>query len=234
VALTYVNSTVIVNNGGGTSLDTTSALNIAAGDLIVCGFGCWGNPGSVAMSDTDGSTNPMTMLAVALDIGAGLVIGYNVSATADAAALFRVTNSSVSYRKFYVWQFRPDAGETVSYDVGPNHATGTGTALVSGNLTTTGTDEVAVALAFLYSGKAFSAQQIGDVNADGNLSGGVESDCWYKLFTATQTDAHAQCTISGSDQWVIDFAAFKSAAAGGGGSVVTAYQVYYDRMRRVQ
>jgi hypothetical protein len=46
------------------------------------------------------------------------------------------------------------------------------------------------------------------------------------------TDIDGQTRPTGSNTW--DIGADEYVAAGGGGSVVTAYQVYYDRMRRVQ
>jgi hypothetical protein len=221
MSFSFIGSDGVYNAAGGTTLDTDSALNVAEGDLLVGVFQGWGDPGTITMADTDGVTNVFTMLTKSNSGSLFMRIGYVLSATADAAALFRASNTnSVGYRGFFIYQFRPDAGDTVSYDVGDVPAGGSSQTPQSANADTTGDDEAAVAGLYLENGKTWADNRwIGDDASSGALDPVNYCHAWYNLFTATKANCHAQADMLGSDAWLIDYAAFKS--TGGGGGAVT-------------
>jgi hypothetical protein len=204
------------NTLSGTTLDCSSALNISAGDLIVAAGSWEGGVSDASIAVTDAS-NAMTMLTVASGGGNYLRIGYKIAADANAAATFRLTlGTARAYRFFQVLQFRPDAGETVTLDAGPSPATATSTACQSGNISTTGDDEIVIAFEKQYTGQCTeSAWQIADANADGQAARENLAYAWYKAFTSAQSNIHGQLTFSVSSAWLCDIVAFKSAAAGG-------------------
>jgi len=225
VSFTFVAVQTGTGNGV-TSIATGSTLNVAAGDLLIGMVGVYNDPGTVTMADSDGTTNVMTMLDKKAS-GGGLYtrIGYVLSATADATASMTVSSTSnMGYAGWIVYQFRPDAGETVSYESSDIDATGSSTTPQTGDMTTTGTDEVMAAILYLYNGKSWSGNRwIADVEADGATSPRNEAHAWYNIFSETKTDAHAQALMGGSDTWLIDMVAFKSAAAAASGNPWHAY-----------
>lgn len=232
MALTYV--AVVSAALSGTPGDMASSLNVAAGDLLIALWGCYNDPGAVSIADTDGSTNSFTMLTTANSGALYTGIGYVLSATADATATFRLTfGTSRGYTGFIVYQFRPDAGETVSLDTSGASAAGSSTTPQSANFTTTGDDEVAVATLYLSNGKTWNDnREIGDVACDGYTDPRIEHHGWYKIFAATQSGIHAQANMGASDTWLIDVASFKSAAAAGGGSTGPQKMMHLARQRR--
>jgi hypothetical protein len=146
-------------------------------------------------------------------------MGYKIGATANGTATVRATlDAARTYRFLVVMQFRPDAGDTVAYDAGDSPANGLDTACQTGNISTTGDDEVVVSFYKQYSGtRTVSNVQIADAAADGQKEDGVNYNAlmWYKLFTATQSNIHGQLTFNTSARWLADIVAFKSTAAGG-------------------
>jgi hypothetical protein len=227
MSLAYVASTTARATGSGTTLDTASSLNVQAGDLLIGVSVFFGSSTTVGMADTDGTTNVLTMLSVYNSGNMNICLGYKLVAESDAAAIFRMTlGANKTYRDIWIYQFRPDSGDTLSLDTEGYSATGTGTAVQSGDFNTSGTDEIVIAGTYLNGGKSFSNQIIADAAADGNLIGSTDGDTWYKLFTSGQTGIHAQETLSGSDSWIVAIAAFKSTAAAGGLSIPVAMHHY--------
>lgn len=216
MALSFIASASGYSAGDASTIDTSSSLNVAAGDLIVGMLGCWNNPTAVTMADNDGSTNSMTMLSLRSAGSLNSIMGYRLVATADSSATFRATLTTArNYMSFVVLQFRPDSGEAFTLDASGAYANGTSQYPQTNNLTTTGADEIAVAWLYLNGGKTWSGNRlIGESAADGQVDPAITFHVWYEPFTSTQTDIHAQADMGGSDSWLIDFAAFKSAASG--------------------
>lgn len=203
------------------TLDTTSSLNVAAGDLLVALVKHEGATTSLAVAKTTGGN------AHTFDAGDKVThsntdlegsFGYVLSATADATFTGRFTlGAARTFVSLIIHQFRPDAGETVSKDTS-NTGQGNGTTPTSGNVTTTGTDEAGLGGYCEYVGNASSAHQINGVNADGVTTTNPTANftaAWYRLLTATFAGGHANCTNSTGD-WICNVIAFKSVAAAGG------------------
>jgi hypothetical protein len=206
----------------GTAINCNSTLNVAAGDLLIALCG-WEGAASSAfkVSDSDGTTNVMDLLAEVkgTSVNNFARIAYKIAASAKASSTIRLSSSaSLTNVYFTVYQFRPDSGETVTKDAGPSSASNNGsTAVQTGNISTTGTDEVVLAVVRNYLNSAKSSYLI----AEGAPDGYDEQPTfptfasWYKLFTSAQTDIHAQVTMATSTQWDSDIIAFKSVAASG-------------------
>lgn len=226
----------------GTTLDAAATLNIAQNDLLVA-IGRYYESSDegrvITFAENDGD-NSFTMIdRVVSTSGTRFArAGYVVVVNANETATIRMTlDGAVAYRSFIVMQFRPDAGETVTYDAGGAPAAGYDTTPLSGNISTTGTDELVVGL---FGGGAdkdiTDTMQIADASATGSQGGDAIATPytagWYKVFTETQTDIHAQAyyDIQGSGYWTMNCLAFKSEAVAGG-SVVPIVMNYYRRLR---
>jgi hypothetical protein len=198
---------------GVTTVNASSALNVAAGDVLFAHAG-WQDALSgdtIAVDENDG-TDAFTLVAStklvqASDTGGALF--YLVAAGADASFTPRFTVSPSGRRLTIIgMQFRPDAGATIAED-GATVAGGTGTALNSGTITTTGTDVVVVGGGATPAG-ALSPGQIGGVNASGFTDAGGWGFMWYRILSATMTNGAATVTAGASDLWVCNILALSA------------------------
>ncbi len=208
-----------------TTIDTATALNVAAGDLLATWVKHEGAPTTIAVADTGGG-NSHTFDAgdkvnhSNTDLSA--TFGYVLSATADASFTGRATfGAAKPFRSIIVAQFRPDAGETVSKDTSAT-GQGNGTAVQSGTYTTSGTDEVTMGGYGEYVAATSSNHQINGVAADGVRKTDVThgnnfTAAWYRILNATFAAGRSTCTAGSSGDWIGCGIAFKSVAGGGGG-----------------
>jgi hypothetical protein len=195
------------------TIATDANLNVAVGDLIVVWVRWEGTNTTCTIVDDD--ANNLTMEAVVGNGNLYSCVGYIINSPANGTALYTATlGAAETYRVIYALQFRPDALETVTKD---DYAIGTGasTALLSGNINTSGLDEVILGLGASYYGTTFSAWQIADVNAGATQTDHGESQTWYTIYTTDPGDAiQAQATKTTSCNWIWGILAFKSVAAG--------------------
>jgi hypothetical protein len=232
MAFSFIASTYKLGGWGVSSVATDVSLDIAAGDLIIAYVRAGDHDTTCTI--TDGVSNTTTNEARNYNAYASLTVGYVLSASAHNDALFTATfGLAIDYPAIYVLQFRPTASSTVSTDQAV--ATGNGdwsTSLSTGNITTTGTDELLVAMMeFNGSSPSWSNQHIGGV--DGTV---VDVSAWYRILDATESGINASATASVSVSWCLSLLSFKATAAGGGlagsitgVSVVAAFQPYIYR-----
>lgn len=207
---TYIDGANGNSAGSGTTVDCSTTLNIAAGDLLVAYTKFNGaTDTTIAIADTSGN-NVMTVTThydSTLWISA---MGYRLVGEADAAATIRVTlGANRSFKRVVVLQFRPDSGDTVSLDAGPNADDGDSALAQSGNITTTGTDEVVV-VGGTADNTVIADSKINEVASDGQEDSGAHS-AWYRIITSTFVNGHGEGTVDNED-WVCDILAFKSTA----------------------
>ena len=211
MGFSYIGGSSNENTASGTTLDCAAALNVAAGDVLVC-FVCYeGGATTYAVASVSGApANAFTF-----DAGDEMAnnvfgqMGYLLSAAADAAATFRCTwTAARTWRRFFVMQFRPDAGDVVTKDTSSS-GTGMSNAANSGNITTTGTDEIACGASDLFNAGATSNEQINATAADGVLRQGPAS-IWYRLLIATFAGGAATATEAASDSWICGVIALKA------------------------
>jgi hypothetical protein len=193
-------------------------LNVAAGDLLVA-WTEWQNAatGDTVVVDENDGTDTFTAGTPLINTNdTGGCFSWLINAPADASFTPRTTISNASRRiAFLVLQFRPDAVDTVTLDDEGTPASGSGTAMASNTISTTGTDEAVVGAASHSGGsEVFTSEQIGGAAADGAIDGVSNNyaGMWYKLYTSTQTNISATATASTSDLWVCNIVSFKSVA----------------------
>lgn len=219
MAFTFIASAQGAAEAAGTTLDTTTSLNVQAGDVLVCWVKHEGAPSSTfsvadstsgndfqfdAGDKTDHSNNDLSTS-----------FGYVLSASADASFTGRFTTLSRAFRTIQVWQFRPDVGETVTKDAS-NDAQGSGTSINSGNISTTGDDVIVLGGYGEYTANNSSAHQIGGTNATAVLQsqsvGANFTASWYRILSATMSNGAATCTNASAD-WTGGIIALKSEVA---------------------
>lgn len=227
MAFTFIASATGTSDVSGTSLNCSSTLNIQAGDLIVA-LVRW--EATSTTPSIAGVTNSLTMVSTfSTTAGIGYAaIGYKIAASTDAAETFIFTLAAArTYRRIIAMQFRPDAGDTVTLDASVSVGQGTSTTAISGNITTTGTDEVVVGAINSWSSAAITSPLINSVAADGS-SMLQYAGMLYRILTATFSNGAAQATV-GNSYWAADIIAFKSEATAGGLSMPVAMNQYRQR-----
>ena len=220
MALTFIASASGTSNSAGTTLDCSTTLNVAAGDLLVVTT-CWEDAASTTTVAESAGGNSFTMNTAGNDASNYIRSGYVLSAAANSTSTFRMTSDSVAFRRIIVMQFRPDASETVSLDAGPNAANvTTGSTQTTATITTTGTDEVVIANLKTYDPTSgYTSATIGGAAVDGSATVGGSNDpafMIYKLFTSTQSGITGVFTdtISDTEKSRMEILAFKSVAGG--------------------
>jgi hypothetical protein len=216
MGFSFIASASNYTDTSGTALSCSSTLNIAAKDTIVC-LAAWNADTTTTTMDQDDSSNALTEFATVHNDTTNMALGYLLVAAADATATFRVTlGAARQYRGIIVLQFRPDGTDTLSLDAGPSSGTGTGTAVASGNINTTGTDEIIIG------GVAIDQ----DITSDSGLIGGGaatmvevgpygDTAIWYRIYTTDPGDGiNASATADASYDWACDVLAIKSVAGG--------------------
>lgn len=229
MAFTYVGTTSGSFNASAATMDL--AYTATAGSLLVAWAKWEGANGAtlgVARNDaseawqvgtvTDHSNN---------DLHAGFA--YLLSCSGGAATYRMTLSAARAYRSFMIFEYSYSG--TASLDQ-VNGGTGSSTSPSSGNITTTGTDELVVGGYGEYTTTTSSNHQINGTAADGALTTGgstanLKTAMWRKVFTSTFTGA-ATCT-SGNSAWICRVISFKTAA--GGGSTVPKFTNYYRMMR---
>lgn len=204
-------------------VDATASLNIQAGDLLIAW--CRYNGGSIpvfTVQKTSGSpANTLQFDAADQENGGGGQLsgafGYVLAAAADATCTLRCTATGNPDRlAFIALQFRPDGGETVSRDTG-NNGQGTSNIPASGNITTTGTDEVVLGGYGDFGNFNTSTEIIDAVAATEPAASPQDfTSVWYRILTATFTNGQAAAQVASAVDWVCGIIAFKSVTVGGG------------------
>ena len=217
MGFSYVTSVSNYASGAGTTLDTVGSLNVLAGDVLV-GSCTWSGGDTVATLAETGAGNALTMFARIISTDTYLRMGYKIGADENNTTWRMTTADSRTYRYFCIMQFRPDAGETVTLDAGPSAGTGSGTAPQSGNVDTSGIDEIIVGTSSSFDFATVTSELIADGAATGAVDVGSGGDIllgiWYKIFTEDPGDAiHAQATLGSSQRWCCDICAIKSVEA---------------------
>jgi len=215
VALAYVSEAQGSTDSSVTTLDCTSSLNVADGDLLVAVVTWEGNDTTVGVAKNSGSPANAFTFNVADKIAQtgniNLAIGYVLAAAADSSATFRVTfGAARGYCSLWVAQYRPGTGTIAVRDTGST-GSGSGTSAATGTIATTGTDAVVVAGVKTDTGaSSVSNARINSVAADHTWDGtglAVEA-AWDRILSAAMSGT-ASVTIP-SANWVICGVAFKA------------------------
>jgi len=196
----------------GTTINCSSALNVAEHDLLVA-WCTWQNAetgNTLTVDENDGTDTFQTETVVVQGEDIAGAFAFLLDAPADASFTPRMTIPSGRRLTIDVYQLRPDAGDTVTKEASST-GSGTSTALQSGNITTTGDDEVIFGGgADAGGGTEFANGQIADTAATETINNGDYGGVWYKTFTSAQSNIHAQIT-NANDNWVCNIISFKAA-----------------------
>jgi hypothetical protein len=204
---------VFARNGGAFSdaSGTTLSLqltNVKAGSLIVA-YVKWEGTSASTVSLSDGTS---TFTADTINTAANNDLSgrffYLPSSAASGTVTYTATwSAGRPFRKLMVYEYSYSGG-TVTFD-GSNRATATSGTLNSGNITTTGADEIVFGAYGEYNSNNTTTERIGGVAADQVLRANYAS-MWSKTFTAPFTGA---ATASGnSSRWIGNVIAFKRTA----------------------
>jgi hypothetical protein len=178
---------------------------VKAGSLLVA-YVKWGGTAASIATLSDGTS---TFTADALNSAAnGDLHGrfyYLPASSASGAVTYTATWSPARpYRKLMIYEYSFSGG-TVSFDAS-NRATATSGTLTTGNITTTGTDEVVFGAYGEYDAANTTTERINGVAADQVVRASYAS-MWSKSFTTPFTGA---ATATGnSSTWVGNVIAFK-------------------------
>ena len=211
-SFTLVNSCGSSLNGA----DTTRTCNIASvqvHDLVVIAT-------SHAGAETRTCSDTASTFVNGTDnnsIGSNhLQFCYSLDSAASGTVTYTATwSASTIVPSIAVYVFRPTA--TPARDV--QDAAGNGaasTAVASGNITTTGADELVFGAAVSENAKTYSSPLIFGAAATGAASfgeggGGASISIWYKAATGT---TNASATISASDTWLANAISFNISGGG--------------------
>lgn len=216
-AATNVGSTSNLNVAAGTTLDVT--YSPTAGNLLVAWGKHEGTAGAMTFARSDGTESfSLGTLVDHTNNDLHARFGYVLSATGGTSITYRMTTTSKAFRSFHLWEF--NAANPWTLDT-QNTGQGSGATATSGNITTTGTDEVALGGYGEYSAITVTTPQINGVAAGGSIimNSGNFTASWYRLLSATFAGGHANCSIGSTQDYICNIIAFKSAAAGGAANV---------------
>jgi hypothetical protein len=205
---------LVFAHSGGTSSDASGTTlsvtlpNVKAGSLLVA-YVKWEGTSASTVTVSDGTS---TFTADTLNTAANNDLRgrffYLLSSSASGSVTYTATwSTSKEFRKLLVFEYSYGGG-TVSFD-GSNRATATSGTLNSGNITTTGTDEIVFGAYGEYDANNTTAERINGVLADQVVRSSFAS-MWSKSFTAPFTGA---ATATGnSSTWIGNVIAFKRTA----------------------
>jgi len=207
----------------GDTLDTSTTLDILAGDVVVAyvsGFFAAGN--DVATIAEDDASNGLTVLSASND-GWKVQGGYSISASVSTGATFRAVLDRAHGNEWelVVLQFRPGAGETVSFGSGPASAnSGWGSNPTSANLSTTSDDSLFVGAASNDRAN-LTSHQIAGASTDGVIqSANFAFDIARTVFSSSQTSINYS-TSSSLGIWAAQLICLDITVTGGGTSPIS-------------
>jgi hypothetical protein len=220
-------------SGGGSTLDCTSTLTVAVGDVLV-GLGSWqanlGNTGTIGDSASNAYNN-FTMKTQSNDgSDLNMCTGYLIVTNAGTYTFrFNISGPGGGYNSIMVMQFSPPAGGTATFDAGPSAAYATSGAISSGTINTTGTtDEIVAGLVANDNSRTYSSDQIGGVAATGYADQAPYAHMNYRLITdGAKTGIAATVTPNSSCEWGADILAFK--VTGGAATAAQAPALQHPR-----
>lgn len=201
----------------GSAAHALPAENLATGSLNVA---CFKWEGAFTLNSiTDTASNTYTLLTnQSHSLGAPHArCGYVLSATGHATNV--VTghfSGSAPFVRGVVYEFTYTGTAAFDVEVGSTEAD-LDTTPSSNTLTTTGTEEVCVAIHADYTGQTFSNHTINAVADDGTAVDLSDMSTWYKVFAATFAGGASSLDRLVQERWVQRLQCFKVTAGGGGG-----------------
>lgn len=204
-----VHAATFVQSAVSESSNTVSLTGVGAGNLIVVWAKWEGTTsGSITVSDGTSSLTSGTLVVHANNDLHGQ-FAYLLSANSGDKTYTVTFPTGATYQRIRIAEYSYSG--TISFDA-QNTGSGTGLTPTSGNITTTGTDEIVLGGYAEYTNTAPSSPLINGVAAT-FIADGVNAKMWYGLVNATFT-GNASVTINISSAWLANVIAFKVASQG--------------------
>lgn len=210
---TFIASHAVNIAASGGTLVFAGDFTVQAGDLMIAVDGNL-EGGATSLSLSDG-TSTFTQAATPQAFGGGaaqIAMHYLLSSVATGSVTYTLTYGAArTYRSMVIFQFRPSAPVTFG---SATSASGTSTAISSGNLPVSGSDILAIAAAFSFNTANMAALSplINGVAADGQANNSYTL-AWYRAAAAGFTGA-ATATFGSSDDWGALLGYFRIGASG--------------------
>lgn len=195
-----------IDDTSGTTLATTDALAVTAGDLIVLLAKSEG--ASTTVSGSDGQGNAYSVANAFLEHGNGDLSGAVLYAIAGSTGTINPTatyGASRPFRFVSAWSFTLGAGKTGWALAATNVATGSGTAALSAGAASATTSGVAVTGGHLYGTRGITPGSGWTVPLE--FSGGGAQVTQYQL-VAGAGSITGNCTLSFAVDWIAQLAIF--------------------------
>jgi hypothetical protein len=219
MALTYRTESGTEESGSSTTVAVTQT-SVVAGSLKIAWVKHEGGTGSITLSDgTSAFTGDTYQGHSNTDLGGQFF--YLLSSVASGSVTYTATfNSARTFRSIMVWEYTYSG--TASFDTSNRAQSSSSAAVASGNITTTGTDEVVIGSYGEYSARTISSAQINGVAADHTHQFTTINftASWDRVVSSTFT-GEATGTITGAEAWLGHIIAIKVTAGGGGGTTIT-------------
>lgn len=211
MSATFVQSAGNDASGSGTSLAVTVSATGSGNLLVLVAKSEVGGNTTVTASD---GTSSFTAGRKVIQTGADLIeqVLYLLSSNSGKTSITVTWAAARSFRRVRVMEYSATGAFSADVDAGTTYDGGAGS-VDSGNVTTTGSDELCFGAYGEANGATPSSPLINGAAADHTESGGGFTTLWSKAVTGTFTGS-ASLTASGPS--VIAIQAFKIAAGGGG------------------
>lgn len=198
-----------VQSNTSSDLDTVALTGVGAGNLIVL-YAKWEDVvGSCTV--TDGTTSLTMGTSNSAAIGPCSHFGWLLSANSGNKTYTVTFPASAAFKRILIAEFSYSG--TAAFDA-ETSTRSNATSITSGNITTTGTDEVVFGSYAEYSSLTRSAHQINGVAADAVITAATNTDMWYRIVSATFT-GQATATLADAGDWTCHIIGFKATAAAG-------------------
>jgi hypothetical protein len=209
------------DDSSGTTLATSDALAVTAGDLVVLTWKREGASGSTASGDTGAATPAFSTAQATLEHANGDLAGGTMYWIATATTTINprlVLSAARPFRKIKAFSFTPAGGKTFEIDGAGAQAQGSGDTLSSGAGSYTA-DGCAVAGFALYASDTMTVGA-GWAAEPAEFTGSDALKAEYQLLSGSGS-VTGNATLAGTPDWVASLAIFKEVAAAGG--TVTAW-----------
>lgn len=214
-AFTFIASASGAADSSGTTVATSSTLNVASGDLLIS-LTSYEDDASAGttVGITDGGSNSFTFDAGEEIRSSGDQVsahpGYRLSAVANASATFTATLTNARpYKRIIVYQYRPSAGTTSKDISGTREATANSEGITTGSFSTAGSYGVVCAMGAYYTSGTYSGWLIAGAAADQTLQQN-SATMWCSLSAAPISTQTAYVYYPAVNYWAATVIAFKS------------------------
>lgn len=211
-----LNDTALFNGDAtsSTTVSTTDALNVTAGDLVWVQIKWEGANGVTAQVDTGASTPTFTSCNALIDHTNNDLHGQTFALIATSTGTVNprmVLSAARTWKYIRAYSVTPAGGKSFSATAtAVNAAQGTGSPLSAGSASAGGAG-VAFTAFDLYNSHTFTAGTGWTEPAEFNLDGGLA--CQYRLISGAGSVTGEESSTGFSDAWIAQLAIFDEAAS---------------------